>query len=441
MVSLNTMSWRASVGTVCSRKLLDNLFSLVVIHTALAGIGFVTRVGMANAIGIDQFGDLAFALAIGAYGQMFVEFGLEKTFVRDLVHFPNRLGEFVKASLCLRFGMFAILAILLTLSTPFLPPSVSDSWELLPALIATVLLAFQLQGVYDAWKEMRRHSIFALVERCLYFASVWLAILTPWFTLSLFRIGLLMLASVSIGLFLQYRWAWRRTDFTPVFGVWKTTVSMSQSNVWIWLASLSGLSIGFLNQIVLRCYAGSAELGKFSAAWLLISVAILVLNQVARVGSEAAARYTRTGTAASEQLRFLTKYVILMAAVGFAMGLPFVLFSGRILTVFRQEYATAAIELRILGLYPMFYAPFLATLQYVISSRLQKTYFALITIVGVNGLVLCLWLIPYMRGIGAAIAVVVSIGIATAIFLTAAGLHLRGLGHAQARYANVKTTA
>lgn len=408
-------------------KLLDNLFSLLFIYIAVAGVGFITRVKIANVIGKEAFGDLAFAIAVGTYGLMFVQYGLEKSLVRELVHFPERFGELLKASLVLRLGLFVIFLLVLVVTGPFLLRSPEYSWRMVPVIIATAILAFRLQGVYDAWKEMRRHAIYFMIQRCTYFALVWCVILVPFLSLSLGLVGVFMMAAAVTGIFLQYRWALPRINFAPVEGLRSSTTFVMRSNFWIWLAVLSGLSIDYMSQIILKYRAGSAELGGYSAAWLIPHLAVLFLNQMGRIGAEATARHTRPEKTVGERLRFLAKYAALMTAVGFLIGLPILLFPRHILMVFRPEYADAASTLRLFGLYPLLYGPYLAMLQYVISSRMQKTYFTMITVVGFLSVGLCFWLIPRMQSTGAALSVVVSLGVGLVLFLSATCFHLRNL--------------
>lgn len=406
-------------------KLLSNLFSLLFIHIAVAGVGFITRVKIANVLGKIAFGDLAFGIAVGAYGLMFVQYGLDKSLVRELVHFPKRFGELLKASLILRAVLFLFFLLSLAIAAAILLQHPGYSWGMVPVILATAILAFQLQGVYDAWKEMRRHAIYFMIQRCTYFALVWCVILLPFLSLSLGLVGAFMIVAAVSGLFLQYRWALPRINFAPLDGLRSSTRFIMRSNFWIWLAVLSGLSIDYFSQIILKLYGGSSELGGYSAAWLIVHLAMLFLNQIGRIGAEAMARYTRPDKGISERLRFLTKYTVLMTVMGFLIGLPCLLFPGHILRVFKPEYADAATTLRLFGIYPILYGPYLALLQYVISSRMQRTYFTLITIVGILSIGLSLWLIPQMQGMGAAISVIASLATALALFAAAVGLDLK----------------
>jgi O-antigen/teichoic acid export membrane protein len=57
---------------VAQKSNLQNLSALVVFNFLAAGLFFVTQVKIANVIGREQFGLLAYGMALGMYGQAFV---------------------------------------------------------------------------------------------------------------------------------------------------------------------------------------------------------------------------------------------------------------------------------------------------------------------------------------------------------------------------------
>jgi PST family polysaccharide transporter len=415
------MNWiKEQIQKINLRGWLVNTFiSLVGINVFVAFLSFVTTIIIANSLGKEDFGNLAFSIAIGTYGLMFVQYGFEKSFVRELVHFPNRLGEFFKASLLLKSLLFVVFLLLLIIVANSYPKRFQCSWGMILVIIATALGSFQIPGGYDAWREMKRHSLFSMLERCVYFLLVWFIILTPFLVLSLNLVGIFLLISAGVGVFTQYRWAMPRINFKSVNGLWPSTVFLVRSNIFIWLAVLSGLSIDYMSQIILKLNAGSSELGIYSVAWKITQIGTLFLTQAGRIGSEATARYTRPETSVSERNQFLIKYISLMTVLGALVGLPCMLFPQYILRMFNSEYANAFGVLRFFAFYPILYGPFLATLQYVISMRMQITYFALITIAGISCILLNLWLIPIMQSKGAVISVILSLAVALTLFLAA----------------------
>jgi len=409
------------------KQLLHTLFSLVFINLVIAGLGLVTRVSIANLIGIESFGKLAFGLAVGTFGLLFVQFGLEKSLVRDLVHLPARFGEIVEASLLVRAILFLAFMAGLIVSAVFFVETNSDTIGISLIILATVASAFSLGGVYDAWKEMRRHAVYYLVQRLTYFTLIWLVIFIPDWDLSLSQIGMFLMVGVIASLLFEFRWAWPRIDFKRKQGLWPSTLFIVHSNIWIWVAVLTGHTVVYLSQIFLKFFSGNVELGGYSAAWLVIQLAILLHSQIGRIGSEATARYTRTDTPASKRMWFYIRYNSVMAGLGLMIGLPCVLFPEVIIKIYSPEYANAAETLRILGFYPIFFGPYMAALQYFISCRLQKSYVASILFVGAISLGLNLWLIPLKQSEGAALSVVISAAITAIVFSTISVLHIRNL--------------
>ena len=87
---------------------LQNLSALVVFNFLAAGLFFITQIKIANVIGKEKFGLLAYGIALGMYGQTIVCYGMNRTLVRDFIHYPNRFAELVMASLLLR-GLLLVL--------------------------------------------------------------------------------------------------------------------------------------------------------------------------------------------------------------------------------------------------------------------------------------------------------------------------------------------
>lgn len=408
------------------RELLLSMTVLTGIQLLVAAVGFVTRIKIANNLGRESFGDVTFGVAIGTYGMMFVHYGLEKSLVRELVQIPERFGEILLASLIVRGFLLFILGLVVLAGALIVPLNEVECGTALVAF-ATVIVAFQLQGVYDAWKRMRLHAVFMAIERFTYFGLIWIVVLLGFTRLSVGLVGVFMLVSVALGMVLQYVWVIRRVELKVVRGLAASGLEILTANFWIWLGVILGLSVDYLTQIVLKMHAGSLELGGYAAAWLLVQVSMLCLSQLGRIGNEATVRHTMNRISPTERGQFITKYVLVMAVVGLLLSLPGFAFPREIMNVFKSEYADAAWTLRILSVYPLVFGPFLALLQYMVASRLQVAYF--VSLLGVAGVStsLTMWLVPEMRGVGAAISVVSSIAAGVVVFGAVTALHLKRL--------------
>jgi len=414
------LSSRLREVVISQKKHVQNLSVLVFVNFLIAGLGFLTRVKIANTLGREGFGLFAYALALGGYGAVIVRFGLNRTLVRDLIHYPRRFGQLVAGSLILR-GLLLVLVILALVGWKLIFASSELSWGVIAVVLGTSLMAFDLQAVYDSWQKMSRHAVYNLVQRCCYYALIWAVILFFPGKLSIGLIGVGTMASVALYLFMQQRWAFKRIEFYKAKeSLTKVAVKLGFANLMVWAAAIGCLSFGVLNQLVLKSFRGTAELGGYAAAWQIVAIAMLLLNQIARIGKPAIARVTLEGVNRNTKRRFLVKYSAVMFAAASPIAISSLLCPGLILkTLFRPEYTPAAEVLRVLGIYIMLFSLGLVASQYVIAARMEKVYFTSVIVGGILSVLFCLFLIPKLGGMGAAISLLIAHGISIGLYWVA----------------------
>jgi hypothetical protein len=192
------------------RGRLNNLAVLLVANVFTAGVGFVTTVTIANTLGAARFGELAYALAIGGILAVNVRFGMDRSLIRDLAHYPERFNETLAASLLARglLLVFSLGGLVVLAALPI--AGLELSWGMLLVIAATALNPLQIANVFDIWEVQGRHALYGCLERGLYFALVWAVVLAAPERLGLAWIGLAALATTLLYLFVQYRYAWNR---------------------------------------------------------------------------------------------------------------------------------------------------------------------------------------------------------------------------------------
>ncbi len=399
------------------RRNVENILTLVFFNFLAAGLLFVTQIRIANVIGKEKFGLLAFGIALGMYAQTIVCFGMNRTLVRDLIHYPGRFADLVLASQLLRAIVLVFVFAALLIWKLFWRPT-DLTWAILAVVVAYSLKSLDLQPVYDAWNRMARHAVYNMVQRGLYFVLIWIIIFTAPQHLTLIRIGALLLVTQIFYLFLQQRWAGERIDWSWANAGRNIIIAeLFKSNFWVWLATVGCLSFGTLNQILLKYYCGPGELGSYAAAWQIITAAMLLVGQVGRVGNPATARVTRPESSGSQRKLFLLKYSCVMAVTALPVVILSVFFPGCIVnTIFRPEYASSAPILRVLGLYLMVFSLGYVASQYIVSARMEKTYFASVVLGGCLSLGLCVMLVPKFSGLGAALALLIAHSTSIALY-------------------------
>jgi O-antigen/teichoic acid export membrane protein len=150
---------------------------------------------------------------------------------------------------------------------------------------------------------------------------------------------------------------------------------------------------------------------------ILVAAAMLLVGQVGRVGNPATARVTRPENDGCKRKSFLLKYSCVMAVTALPVVIPSVFFPAWIMrSFFRPEYASSASVLRVLGLYLMVFSLGFVASQYVVSARMEKTYFSSVVLGGCLSLILCVILVPRLSGLGAALALLIAHSVSIALY-------------------------
>lgn len=395
---------------ISQKSNLNKLSVLVIVNLTAAGLGFITRVKIANTLGKADFGLFAYAFAIAAYGGAIIRFGFDRTLVRDLIHFPKRFGQFVASSLLLR-GFLFLLVTLALLIWKFFSPAVSDlTWGVVPVVLGQSMLGLEMKAVYDSWGRMSRHAVYNLIQRCLYFSAVWLMIILAPKSLSVFWLGVFTVVAVIFYIILQCSWAFKRIDFGGISkSIFNATFVLAKGNLVIWFSCLWCLSFGVINQIILKFYGGKESLGGYAAAWQIVALAMLFLAQVARIGNPATARITKYGMAKNARVKLLIKYSSVMFLIVFPVCLAAIVWPEFILrSIYKPEYVSAAATLRLMGLYLIVYSFAVVASQYLVSARLEKLYLRNVTIGGFVSVAFSFVLIPGLGGLGAILSLLIA---------------------------------
>ena len=406
---------------------LHKLSVLVIVNLITAGLGFITKVKIANTLTKAGFGLFAYALAIAACSGAIIRFGLDRTLVRDLIHFPKRQGRLVASSLLLRGFLFLVVTLALFVWKYFSPTESDLTWGVVLVVLGHSMIGLELKAVYDSWGKMNRHAFYYLIYRCLYFTAVWLTIILTPKHFSVFWIGVFLVLACSLYMLLQGFWAFKRIDFSGIKKtIFNDTFVLARGNLIIWFSCIGALLISVFNQLILKHFSGLESLGNYAAGWQIASIAMIFLTQIARIGNPAIARVTRAGTDSKTKVRFLFKYSAVMLLSVLPVSLTSILYPELILkTIFRLEYITAAASLRVLGFYMLVFSVGLVASQYVISARMERLYFVSVLVGGVFSLTLCLIMIPMMGDVGAALALLVSHGLTIAVYWCACVMNIK----------------
>lgn len=375
-------------------------------------VGFITTVKIANTIGREQFGELAYAIVLGGYCITILYFGMEKTLTRDLVQKPSLFNEYLSASIILRLALFLIISPIVGLVMTELVPEqnrLSTAESLI--VISFIVSSFHLGPVYDALYKFRIYAAMQLFEKLIYFVSIWIFSIFVINKLTLTSVSIYLLISAITGIVVQY--IGLKTFFPLKLGreSFLLAYKILRSNLWVWIAILATLSFGALSKVFLKHMSGNGVLGDYAVAWHIVTLGSLGISQILRIGNPHLSKIFVSDNFQIEKLEFLWKYLLASLSIGLMVGLPAILVPNLLLSLFRPEYESASSSLRILGCYVVFLGVGEVSRQILISIRKEKEVTLSVIVGGLFGLALYWILIPRHGATGASISVLLSHGI------------------------------
>lgn len=421
----------ARAGTEWLRARRERVKDAIVLTGAngvIAGMLFLTVLRIARVLGKAEFGEYAYAVALGGYASVFVAFAAERTMVRDLVQQGERRFVMLGAGFSLRLLLLCVVCS--CAATMVLIPG-EYSLTLGQALVVcgTALGGLAVEGLFDYWGAYRRHSYYNLAGKMLFVTMVCLpTLLLPSRFLSVTWIGWATVVSALLLLGLQYRYAATRISLAELRFCWADVKLSVRNNGMLWVAAITLAAYYALNRVVLKHVSGSSELGGYAAGAKLVDVAMLALLQISRLGRPRMAAIAEESYSPRQRMAFILRYFSVLFAVTLVFALPALLCPDLVLRVlYGSAYVGAAESLRVLGIYLLVNAAGLVASQYVISRHIHRLYFMSVVVGGVLAVVACYLLIPPWGATGAAWALLLSHGVSMLIYIAVMVIDLRSL--------------
>ncbi len=400
------------------RPSASTFFSLLSVNVLLSGFSFVTTLTIAYLMGSKEYGEYSYAITLGAYVSTITWFGFDQTLVRDLSYDENETVQktFI-ASMLLRAGLFVIAAAALLILNIFSAPEDKLSVVGLTIVLLDGVKSFYIAQWYDVFNQIKRHAVYFLVERLIYFAVIWYFVLLYGARFKVVDIALAMATSTGVSFILQYRYARPVIKWEVCGFIWELMRRLAVHNVWIWIAAISTLSFGGLSKIVLEHVSGSSSLGRYSVAWQIVPLGMLVTTQVVRIGYPRLARVIAQRPEPPQLTVFFLRYLAVAGVAASCIAAPAIIAPSSLIAVVGSQYTAAAAPLRILGFYVIAVGLGQVATQYLICTHRGRLYSIISVTTGAFSSILLLLLVPILGGVGAAISVLVAHGAAIIIFL------------------------
>ena len=217
----------------------------------VAALGFFAVICVARVLSKSEFGEYAYALALGQYAYIFVIFSGDRTVVRDLVQRTERRYATLCAALLVRLCLLAG-AGLLVFASMFLPEGYGLSLGQVLVLLGVAVAGLTLEGVFDYWGQYRRHAFYNLTSKMLFALLVILPLIAPFCGMTILWIGFATIISALLLLVLQFSYMFHRLSRTDLCFNRSDLRTTIQNNRILWVSSFGIVFYVGLNRVVLR---------------------------------------------------------------------------------------------------------------------------------------------------------------------------------------------
>lgn len=378
-----------------------------------AAVGFLVNFYLARTLGAEGYGLVSYGLVIATVVFTVVNFGAERTLVRDIVQREDK-PRVLTASLALRALLGLLVGVLVAAIVLSSGASREKALVVMLCTVAACFWALYPVAWFDAHYRMHHQALVTLVERILYGVGI-LAMIRSDSLSEAVTVAALLLGTRALSLLAQMLLTRRSVRFD--FGGFAANAKgLLRGNAYIVAAALANLMISHWNQLSLESRLSLEHLGYYSLAFQLIAVVTLLQNQVLRFFAPRVAELTATGADPFLAARKLSTYMAFGAVVSAGIVLPLLLAAPWLIrSVFGGEYLPALSPLRVLGAWVVFTGAARMINSYLVSLHLDQTFFWSAAIAGVLAVALGWWLIPIQAETGVALSLLISHPVSVAV--------------------------
>lgn len=399
--------------------LSTNFASLTLLKVAGYIFPLITLPYLARVIGVDMFGELAFAAAIVIYFGTIVDYGYNYTATRDVAKNKDNLeyvSKVFSTVLVTRIMLMLISLIILVICIYTIPLFYEKRLILwLTFLYIPGQILFP-EWFFQAVEEMKYITLINIISKFLFTVMVFLVIKVKSdyiYQPVLTALGFLVsgiIAMVVIRKKFNIRFAWPKiVDFLSTFkSGWNMFVSLFLPNLY------TNFSI-----ILLRNYGGEVSTGIYSSGFRFVDI----LDQVTQVLSRTFYPFL------ARRLDKHTLYVKISCMISVVAGL--LLFFGANLLVkifYTSEFASASVIIKIMSICPFFlflmntYGP-----NYLVLAGKEYVLRNIIIICSITGFILTWIIVVNYNFIGVAVTITLIWGVRGLLTWFYAFMHKRSI--------------
>jgi O-antigen/teichoic acid export membrane protein len=384
------------------------IFTFSSINYLQSGVSFLVSVILARELGKEDFGFFSYGLVFANTISTLMQFGTDRTLVRDLV----QLGK-PNIVLCSAAWVWLVCGALIAAGViiwDFLFSNLTYNTALIVAF-CSFLGFFRGMSPYpwfDYKGKANYQSFILLVDRILFFISAITIIFFLQNEKVVIYVSFAQLICRIITLAIEWNFV-LKTARLILHPVYATIKKILHDNIWVWLATIGNLLMTQANQFILNGKFGPKELANYGLSIQVITIVRLLQTQLQRLSAPSIAAVTKDDQETTQVAKKLYQYCALTFGLSLCIILPVYFLTPYIVQrLIGNAYLTAIPVLNVLYFWSAFYGVALIISQFLLGLRLQRFSFFSTIFFGFLSLFLADLFVEKYKAIGAAMSLVVS---------------------------------
>lgn len=373
------------------------------INYGQSAISFGSSLLLARHMEVSDYGVITLGIALSNIVFVLMQFGTDKTLVRDLVQQKEIRAELLVQSI---FTWF--LLGLLCVAGSYLY-SIGDGYGMI--LLLLIFSGF-IRGLspiawYDVTKRMNLQSVFVLIDRSLYISAILAMIFVD--QVLLLNIALALVLSRVVSFLLEWGFLFRKygRELRSVISAKNFIPSKSffSSNVLVWGAGIGNLMMTQFNQVLLESRSSLKEMAYYGIAFQIVIFVKLFQKQILRYLAPQLASRILNRVAIKKMNGELLRVLLYSSLI----TIPLFIFSPYIISnLLGERYIPAQSTLNVLLIWITLYGVGLIINQYLLNLRKEKSFIYVTLIYGLMSLVIGYFLIGIYGALGAALTLLIA---------------------------------
>lgn len=373
-----------------------------------AGISFLISILLARYLGTEGYGTYAYGLIFANTLMTVMQFGTDRTLVRDLVQLKS--PDLILSAATLIWFLVGLIGLIgITIWCVFSDLNVLTAIVVVLCAISGFGQGLTVSGWFDFKGKMSLQSLYGVVGRLTFLIAIIIIMIFPSSYYTVIYIAAILLVSRMLSLMLEWRFVGRTANlaFKESFSFIKLIL---KNNIWVWWAAIGNLLMTQVNQFILTNKVGPSELAYYGIAFQSIMLIQILQQQINRLTAPSIADVTASETLDSDRvLRKLKKYCLTSFLSSALILFPLYLITPLIISTFLGDsYLPAIPVMNTLYIWSAFYGMALINNQFLIGLHKQRAYFQTTFIFGVISIFLAFILIDLYQAKGAALSLLIA---------------------------------